>query len=100
MHLKHGSIQAPGAGRVSAFLRNRSANHLRVLSAFLVSALFWATPAHAQTAAAEIDQTCGGTRTGSELNCNAKEFTVNAVVQNAPGSLPTCQPVQPVNLTT
>ena len=90
MHLKQGSIQAPDAGRVTAPARNRTAGSLGMLSAFLVSALFWAMPLSAQTSAALIDSTCGGTRAGSALGCTAKEFTVNAVVQNAPGSLPTC----------
>ena len=90
MHLKQGSIQAPDAGRVPAPVRNRTATSLGMLSAFLVSALFWAMPASAQTSAALQDSTCGGTRSGSDLGCTAKEFTVNAVVQNAPGSLPTC----------
>ncbi|MCX7042072.1 MAG: OmpA family protein [Gammaproteobacteria bacterium] len=71
-------------------MRNRTATSLGMLSAFLVSALFWAMPAAAQTSAALQDSTCGGTRAGSALGCTAKEFTVNAVVQNAPGSLPTC----------
>ncbi len=91
MHLKHGSLQAPGAGRVSALLRTPTRTGLRLLSAFLVSALVWVAPAGAQvTTAALQDTTCAGTRDGNTLNCTAKEFTVNAVVQNAPGSLPTC----------
>jgi uncharacterized repeat protein (TIGR01451 family) len=61
-----------------------------VLSTILLSALIWATPAAAQTTAAEIDLDCGGTRAGTLLGCSAKEFTVNAIVENAPGSLPTC----------
>jgi uncharacterized repeat protein (TIGR01451 family) len=90
MHLKDGYIQAPDAGRTTALVRTRIGNSLRVLSALLVSALVWASPAGAQTTAALQDTTCGGTRGGSTLSCTAKEFTVNAVVQNAPGSLPTC----------
>jgi uncharacterized repeat protein (TIGR01451 family) len=91
MHLKHGSLQATGAGRVFALLRDPTRTGLRLLSAFLVSALVWAAPAGAQvTTAALQDTTCAGTRDGNTLNCTAKEFTVNAVVQNAPGSLPTC----------
>jgi uncharacterized repeat protein (TIGR01451 family) len=91
MHLKHGSLQAPGAGRVSALLRTPTRTGLRLLSAFLVSALVWVAPVGAQvTTAALQDSTCAGTRDGNTLNCTAKEFTVNAVVQNAPGSLPTC----------
>ena len=91
MHLKHGSLQATGAGRVSALLRNRLGSGLRLFPALLVSALVWASPASAQvTTAALQDTTCAGTRDGNTLGCTAKEFTVNAVVQNAPGSLPTC----------
>ena len=89
MHLKHGNLQAPGAGRVSAF--RPASNGIGLASALLVSALLWASPSSAQvTTAALQDTTCAGTRDGSTLGCTAKEFTVNAVVQNAPGSLPTC----------
>lgn len=90
MHLKHGSLQAPGAGRIAALVRSRAASGLKLLTALLVSTLVWASPASAQTAAALQDTTCAGQRAGSALGCTAKEFTVNAVVQNAPGSLPTC----------
>ena len=76
---------------MSALLRNRLGSGLRLFPALLVSALVWASPASAQvTTAALQDTTCAGTRDGNTLGCTAKEFTVNAVVQNAPGSLPTC----------
>ena len=90
MHLKDGSIQATGAGHSQARIRTLARSGRRVLSAFLVSALFWALPVAAQTSAALQDVTCAGTRAGSTLNCTAGEFTVDAVVQEATGTLPTC----------
>ncbi len=93
MHLKDGSIQATGAGRSQARIRTLARNGRRVLSAFLVSALFWALPAAAQpigTSAALQDASCAGDRGQGTLGCTAGEFTVQAAVQEATGTLPTC----------
>ena len=81
MHLKDGVIQATGAGRSPVRIRTLAASSLRVLSAFLVSAAFWSAPAIAQTTAALQDTSCAGTREGSDINCTAGEFTVDACVQ-------------------
>ena len=91
MHLKDGSNQATGAGRLPA--RNRTAAlGQRVFSVLLlVLASAWALPALADgTTAALQDTTCAGQRDGSALLCTAGEFTVDAVVQEATGTLPTC----------
>ncbi|CAN5335354.1 hypothetical protein BH11PSE14_BH11PSE14_13600 [soil metagenome] len=93
MHLKDGSIQATVAGRLPARIRTLARNGRRVLSAFLVSALFWAVPVAAQpigTSAALQDAACAGDRGNGTLGCTAGEFTVQAAVQEATGTLPTC----------
>jgi uncharacterized repeat protein (TIGR01451 family) len=90
MHLKDGVIQATGAGRSPVRIRTLAASSLRVLSAFLVSAACWSAPAIAQTSAALQDTSCAGTRQGGDLGCTANEFTVDAVVEESSGTLPTC----------
>ena len=93
MHLKDGSIQATGAGRSQARIRTLARNGRRVLSAVLVSALFWALPVAAQpigTSAALQNASCAGDRGDGTLLCTAGEFTVQAVVNENTGTNPPC----------
>src|SRR5918993_2807929 len=92
MHLKHGSIQATHAGRLTALVGTWASGGAKTMAALLLSAIAWTAPVSAQVEAVALtDTSCAGSRNNnSPLGCQAGEFVVNAVVQNAPGSLPTC----------